>query len=202
MIVMSGRYYLLFHLTNEIGDEETHLVIDLSLAGAALDTLAALFTRTLSALPSALQAHKAEFRVGIEPEAALLLSENLLEQMLDEIEDEHGGPPVMVDLLTDQQFCLSMDVAILAGDDFERLLSEFGETVLDEWEHPYSAQLVLRPDETGSDVFLLPEVQAGGLRESRAGNALTPCCHTLRGTAGYRKWSDIRHKIKILTLLQ
>jgi hypothetical protein len=199
MIVASDGHYLLFHVVDEIDDWETHLVVDLALAGDALDALAVSFINMLDALPGAFQAHKTEFKTGIEQEAALLLDENLIEEMLDELEDEYGGLPVMADLLTGQQFHPDMDIAVLSGVDLGFLLAKFGKTALDEWEHSYNAQIVLRPDETGHGVFLFPEIQAEGLRESRATGAFVPCHHALHGNAGYWKWSDIKRKIPTIS---
>lgn len=190
-------FYMLLHVVDDHDEVDTHLVVDLVLAGRALDALVVSFINMLDTLPGAFQAHKTEFRTGVEQEAAILLDDNLIDGAFDEIEEEHGGYPAIRDAITGQQLTPDMDIAVVCGRDLQGLLQKL---TLDEWEDPYQAQIVLRSDETGHDAFLFVEIQSMGFRESQVNGRSIPFHYSLHGNAGYWKWSDVRRKIPMNSL--
>lgn len=179
MLIEPTSQYLLFHVVDDV-EGETHLVVDLSLAQHALDSLVTSFVNMLNMMPGAFQARQAEFRVAIEPEAVFLLDDYDLGEAVDDWEEEHGGPPLMLDTLTGKQFHPDMEIAVVDGSDLQTLT---GHDYFQEWPASYRAQIVLRPDETGHGVYLLPEVAVEGKYKNH---------FMFHGNGGYQKWSDIR----------
>ena len=179
MAINSGSHYLLFHVIDDV-EGETHLVVDLALVQNAIDALVMSFVNMLNEAPGAFRANQAEMRIAIESEAAFLLDDYDLGEAVDDWEEEHGGPPLMLDALTSKQFSPDMDIAVVAGED---LMTLTGHDYFREWPAPYRAQFVLRPDETGHGVYLLPEIAVEGKYKSHV---------MFYGNGGYQKWSDIR----------
>jgi len=179
MIIDPKSHYLLFHVIDDV-EGETHLVVDLSLAQHALDSLVASFVNMIDMMPGAFQSRQVELRVAIEPEAVFLLDDYALGEATDDWEEEHGGPPLMLDVLTCRQFDSDMEIAVVSGEDLRTLI---GHDYFPEWPSAYRAQVVLRPDETGHGVYLLPEVAVEGKYKSHV---------MFHGNAGYKKWADIR----------
>lgn len=179
MDIDANSQYLMFHVIDDV-EGETHLVVDLALALRALDTMSMSFVNMLDGMPGAFVSKYAELRVALEPEAALLLDDYAIGEAIDDWEEEHGGPPIIVNALSARQFCAESPVAVVSGEDLRTLL---GKNAFDEWPDPYRVHLVFRPDETGHSVYMIPEIVVSDSWGRH---------FAFYGNSGYQKWSDIR----------